>query len=99
MKLVDAIEKAAAALARIQPDKLLHFIGGQIVWHIFWRLTHNAPAAAIVTIAVGVLKEQAYDRWMNKRAIARGESPPHTVDGNDAVATTLGGMAQWLTHL
>lgn len=99
MRIVDALERAAAALARIPPDKLLHFIGGQIVWHIVWRLTHSAPAAGLTTIAVATLKEQGYDRWMNKRAIARGELPPHEVDGNDAVATTLGGMAQWLTHL
>lgn len=99
MKTIEAIEKAAAALARIPPDKLLHFIGGMIVWHVVWRVTKNSALATLVTIAVAVLKEQAYDRWMNKRAAARGEAPPHTVDGNDSVATTLGGIAQWLTHL
>lgn len=98
MKIIDALEKAAAALARIPPDKLLHFIGGQIVWHIVWRLTHSGAVAGLATIAVAVLKEQGYDRWMNKRAIARDEIPPHEVDGYDSLATTLGGMAQWLTR-
>jgi CMP-2-keto-3-deoxyoctulosonic acid synthetase len=99
MRIIDALEKSATLLAKIPPDKLLHFIGGQIIWHMVWRVTKSGTAATLATIMVAVAKEVVYDKWANKRQIARGETPTHHIEGKDAIATTLGGIAQWATHL
>lgn len=53
------------------------------------------PAAALAAVgsaaAAGKIKEEL-DRRANRKALARGETPPHSVESADIVATTKGGV-------
>ena len=53
-----------------------------------------APAGATAALLAGLAKE-AWDWWANRRAAARGEAPPHSVEVGDLAATLWGGLAMW----
>ena len=92
MRLLDLINS-------IPSDKLLHFVGGQIIWYVTFRLTGDAVIAHSATAAAAIGKEVLVDAGLNYLAKRKGLPPPHSVDPKDAIATYLGGAAQHLTRL
>ena len=83
----------------IPSDKLLHFVGGQIIWHVTFRVTGDVVIAHAVTAAAAIGKEVIIDAGLNLLAKRKGLPPPHSVDPKDAIATYLGGVAQHLTRI
>jgi hypothetical protein len=73
----------------IPSDKLLHFIGGQIIFAVAFWLTASALTGHIVTLLVGVAKEAA-DEWLRLRALRAGREPKTHMDPWDALATYAG---------
>lgn len=73
-----------------EQDKLLHFVGGQIIFMASWHLTGDRLSAHAITLTVGILKEIIVDAGLNYLAKRKGKPAPHTVDPWDAVATYAG---------
>jgi len=84
----------------IPGDKANHGFWGSVVFTAvsiavsFWSRRYARPAGVAAAALVGVLTEARQAR-LNKRAIAAGNPPPHTVDGWDAAATALGAVYTW----
>lgn len=88
-------------LPNIPHDKAVHFIYGAGIalatMHAFMAFAGvdqlwAKGAGLLAAVAAGAFKECVLDRGMNKRAVARGEPPPHTVSAGDVIATALGGV-------
>jgi len=84
----------------IPGDKANHGFWGSIVFVVvsiavsFWSRRYARPAGLAASALIGILTE-ARQAQLNRRAIAAGNPPPHTVDGWDAAATALGGVYAW----
>lgn len=88
-------------LPDIPHDKAVHFIYGAgialVTMHAFMAFAGidqlwAKGAGLLAAVAAGAFKEYALDRGLNKRAVAAGEEPPHTVSTGDVIATALGGV-------
>lgn len=88
-------------LPTIPHDKAVHFIYGAVIALVTMHACMAFAgvdqlwakgAGLLATVAAGAFKEYVLDRGLNKRAVARGEPPPHTVSAGDAIATALGGV-------
>lgn len=53
------------------------------------------PAGVLAALVVGGLTE-ARQAQLNRRAVAAGQPPTHSVEGRDVVATGLGAAVCWL---
>ena len=87
-------------LPDIPHDKAVHFIYGVVIGLVFmyaseWLLGFP-PLQAKLTALIGAgafgFAKESIDLLLNKRAIKAGQTPAHTVDMMDAVATTVGGL-------
>lgn len=88
-------------LPDIPHDKAVHFIYGAgialVTMHAFMAFAGidqlwAKGAGLLAAVAAGAFKEYVLDRGLNKRAVAAGEEPPHTVSTGDVIATALGGV-------
>lgn len=88
-------------LPDIPHDKAVHFIYGAgialVTMHAFMAFAGidqlwAKGAGLLAAVAAGAVKEYVLDRGLNKRAVAAGEEPPHTVSTGDVIATALGGV-------
>lgn len=77
--------------SRFAADKIAHFIVGAGIGAV-GLFMYGPLAAVLYAFLAGVLKE-IYDYLMNERALKDGLAPPHGVEGQDVVATALGGVA------
>lgn len=87
-------------LPMLPADKAGHFIDGGLIAGVVSVLVHfalkeNSDVAAAcglgVAALVGALKEGS-DWWQNRKAVAAGSPPTHSVDLMDFGATTAGGL-------
>lgn len=89
-------------LPSLPADKANHALYGAaifIVVAVIVRLTPLAdlarPIGFAAALLLGVLKEGA-DAAANRKAIARGESPPHSVERQDMAFTAGGAALLWI---
>lgn len=89
-------------LPLIPQDKANHACYGALIFLLSafiahaGDVTHIALIALLSTIAAGALKE-ALDWMENRQATADGHEPVHSVELLDVVATSLGGLACYLS--
>lgn len=85
-------------------DKLAHLGAGALVAALALVLVHRLapgwhamalPGALAAAAAAGAAKE-GYDHLANRKALKRGESPPHQVSWLDFFATAAGGALVWV---
>lgn len=73
-----------AVIALVTMHVLMAFFGVDQLW--------AKGVGLLAATMIGLAKEYVFDRGLNKRAVAAGEAPPHTVSFGDAAATALGGV-------
>ena len=84
-------------LPQLPADKGNHFLYGAVAAAIaapigvYFGLPASIAALA-GSIAAGAAKE-ALDYWQNTQALKRGETPLHSVDVYDFLATAAGGLS------
>lgn len=76
-------------LPLLPQDKANHAIYGALIALVV-GVVLTREWGLVAAIGMGALKE-ASDYALNRRAIARGELPPHGVEAYDLIATSLGG--------
>lgn len=84
-------------LPLIPQDKANHAIYGALAFAIGAAASHLLPIvpaviAGLVVCAVVAVGKEGLDWWLNRRAVAAGEAPPHGVEVRDALATLAGGV-------
>lgn len=102
------MEKLLQLFARVPHDKLMHFVGGVLLFALsapLCRLWGGTMLWAVGMVAVVAVLKEAYDAAYN-----RWVAPVHGVELNDALATLAGGyvgyacassepVARWLASM
>lgn len=89
-------------LPMLPADKANHAIYGTVVFLVAALLVARAgqPGVAhhigLLAVATAGVAKELLDRWLNRRAVARGQAPVHGVELLDIVATAAPAVALWL---
>ena len=83
-------------LPQLPADKANHAITGAAIFSAaLWLARMAAPSHAVwiagAAVLIAAVGKELSDWIINRRAIARGEPPPHGVELYDALATCAGG--------
>lgn len=88
-------------LPQLPADKANHALYGALIFVVVGAIataTGHAQLARVVgagaALLAGCLKELS-DWLLNRRAVAAGLPPPHSVEAADVLATTAGAMLCW----
>lgn len=88
-------------LPMLPADKANHALYGAAIFLAVGAVVAHTPyapaarlAGVVAAFATGLLKE-VLDARANRAAVARGEAPPHGVEGADVLATAGGALLCW----